>query len=171
MRKYDGPEVVHTSKESNNKQHLLKYLYGENLHIIENALDGRDECLDKEITVEGIKYHLLFSQKKTSGSKTMYRDKEMNKRYMAYYLGGKGFETANDVKLKMEWLGDLGSLALKPGKLASRLEMMVSPSCTQFNGIYNDFQIEDFELIEENQHVGKFPFYFHIIYYSTEQHF
>ena len=85
----------------------------------------------------------------------MYHNKEMNKRYLAYYLGGKGFETANDVKLKMEWLGDLGGLALKPGKLVSRLELMVSPACHEYNGIYDNFKVNDFELIEENQHVGK----------------
>lgn len=154
LQKYFGPDIPILSHETDKKQYFLKTLFRDKLVVSENPLDGTKTHLDRIISFNGVKYHLLFSREKELGIQSSKFEKMTNKRYLAYYVGGEGFESASDLKKKLEELGDFSKLALEPGKICSRLELTVSPACTQYNGVYK-MKIDDFEQIKENGHVGE----------------
>ena len=116
-----------------------------NLWIIEGELRGESQKLDKTIIRNDIEFHLVHTHSETQFGR-------MN--YVAYYLGGPGFDTADDVKRKLEELGHFNEIALNYGGMCAQLQLMVSPASTQYPSLF-ELNSDEFELIEENQHVGK----------------
>lgn len=149
---YDLPIDV-IVKRTSQPQNFLKVMFGKNLKIVEQEL-GKvvlSHTLDKELIIEGTTYHLLLSKEKSNKLKKHSFENEV---CVAYYIGGDDFKSKDDVKDRLEAFGNLGQLALNPGKLCSRLELLVSPSCSEYKGVYC-MKVDDFELIDEDQHVGK----------------
>ena len=73
---------------------------------------------------------------------------------LVYYIGGGEYQAIDDIQRAFNKLGNFGKLSLTPGKLCSRLELLVSPACKQFDGVYF-MDVDGFEVVEEDQHVGK----------------
>ncbi len=147
-------EVEELSKESAKQQYYLKYLYGGNkLKKIETTLDKdkSEVLLDKSIVIDGTTYHLFTSKLKEVSQKPSIYEKMTNKRCVAYYVQ----DTPDNIKKLLDKIAGFSSLALEPGKLCSRLELMVSPACSLCNGIF-EMKSDDFELIAENGHIGEF---------------
>ena len=151
---YNGEPVNITLIENKSKLYYLKAKFGSNLEIIEGELNGELLQLEKTIIRNGIEFHLVFSKLKEKKQNTHMSHKMEKDRYVAYYLGGHGFDTVADVKRKLEELGDFSEIALNCGKMCARLELTVSPASSQYPGVF-EMKADEFELIEENQHVGK----------------
>ncbi len=150
---YYGPQVQIITNENNSLMYFLKLKFGKYLKHIEGELNGDVIELPKIKKIGGKDYHLIVSKQKERSLQTSLFERTSKNWYVAYYLGGKHFSTADDVKEMLEKLGDFSDIALQPGKVCSRLELLVSPSCSHCHIFTNSSK--DFELIEENQHVGK----------------
>ena len=155
---YDKPIDV-IVRRSHQPQNFLRAMFGNNLHIIEQELPAGRDCdiyshtLDEEIDFYGVEYNLVVCKEKDRlGTKLHFLEKSA---CVAYYLGGDGFATKDDVKDKLDSFGNLSLLAVNRAKLCSRLELLVSPACSKYNGVYC-MKDDEFEVIEEDQHVGTF---------------
>lgn len=150
---YYGPQVQIITNENNSLMYFLKLKFGKYLKHIEGELNGDVIELPKIKKIGDKNYHLIVSKQKEKSLQTSLFERSSKNWYVAYYIGGKHFSTADDVKKMLEKLGDFSKIALQPGKICSRLELLVSPSCSHCPIFTNSSK--DFELIEENQHVGK----------------
>jgi hypothetical protein len=163
FNQYQGPPIQKISEESNRQQNYIKFLFGESLIIEENNLDGAgDPSLEKTLTNGGKNYHLVLSRKKDRKGKSFFYGIEGNKVYQAYYVGGDLYPTADSVKRKLEEIADFSQLGMHPGKLASRLELMLSTAHNECPGVLTNLKELDFDLIDENanQYDGKIIHYF-----------
>ena len=153
--KYEGAPVLTVSSENNIKmQYFLKYKFNGCLIKVEGELNGETQKLEKEKWFNDECYHLVITKLKEKALNTAIQERSSKRWYVAYYVGGDNILTASDVQMMLEELGDFSKIALLPGKVCSRLELLVTPSAAKYAGFFQ-LQKDEFEMIEENQHVGK----------------
>lgn len=155
LETYDGPPVQTMIAENNNKtQYFLKLIFGENIIKLEGELNGEIQKLEPKVVYDGKEYHIIISKLKEKKLQSAIHERTSKRWYVAYYVCGDDISSAADVKRKLEELGDFSEIAMQPGKVCSRLELMVSPACAMCPGLFK-LHRNEFELIEENQNVGK----------------
>jgi hypothetical protein len=158
--KYEGdPIKTILWGDTNKSQYFLKLVFGSNLLKLEGDLNGDVVNLPTTYVDNGRKHYLIITKLNPEKAQETVRLERKSKRsYSAYYAGdGNGITSADDVKEKLEAIGNFSQLALLPGKLCTRLELLLSPACSKCPHFF-EICPDDVEMVEENQHDGKIAF-------------
>ena len=147
---FDKPLLI-IHQETGKEQYFAKWLFKNRLSIVTADLQNLDE-LEKTKEIDGRECELLVSKMtKNEGKNNKYSCYE-RKIVKAYYVETSGLS----LKSELERLGDFSG-EKEPGKIASRLELMVSTALRAPNKDYSmQFKLKpsDFVLVEENFHDG-----------------
>lgn len=140
-----------------NVQNFMKYLFKGRIQVIKGPCRVNMPDLDETIQLNNDNYQLLVSKfHHLKGGKRGHKEQEQNF-YKAYYIAASSPES---LKMEMEKLGDFN---LMPDfKIASRLELMLTPAMKQFNEKLNGvikMDVCNFEIVDENQNVGMYYFW------------
>ncbi len=159
IMEYAVTPVKSVSYEKNSTVYFLKAFFDGNLLVLQEELNGERQTLEKVKNECGIKYHLVVSKLRDNNawqhhSSMKHYETMVKDCCIAYYLGGPGFETVEDVKMKLEALGNFRDISLLSGKMCARLELLVCPPTSQYPNIF-ELKADDFEEVEENQHEGE----------------
>jgi hypothetical protein len=149
--RYDGPGIQVMRTEQKREQYFLNWYFQDRLMIREELLNGEKPCVDKIISAYDKDFTLVVSKLvKNKHGKSKYKGYEP-KFVKCYYVAGSG----PGLKKELNKLGDFGDM--EPSKIASRLELMVSPAAWSHDKGYPlQFEMEwnDFEEIAEEGNVG-----------------
>ncbi len=137
-----------------NVENFLKFLFKGRIEVIKRPCHVNMQDLDETIQLNNDNYQLLVTKfHHLKGGKRGHKEQEQNF-YKAYYIAASSPES---LKSEMEKLGDFN---LMPDfKIASRLELMLTPATKQFNEKLNGvikMDVCNFETVDENQNVGMF---------------
>jgi hypothetical protein len=162
---YGGPDVTVFLIERKNDQYFLKWTFGERLIIQIIPLADATSKIPKELVLAGSKCSLIavkLIENKGGNSCAPGRQKFATTSAKAFYVAheGPGYETM-DLEHELNKLANFSSLE-NPGKIASRLELMVSPAAwapSKKFAYQFALNASDFEEIAEqgNDGCGFFP--------------
>jgi hypothetical protein len=145
---FDKPLLI-IHQETGKEQYFAKWFFKSRLTILTADLNTLVE-LEKTREINGCQYDLLVAKLMKNEGKSGKYSRYERKIVKAYYVKRSG----KTLQSELERLGDFSSIE-EPGKIASRLELMVSTAKHQ-----NDYTLQfklktsDFNLVEENFHDG-----------------
>lgn len=102
---------------------FLRWFFGGRIKIKEVAANLQNSGLDKTLEFGGVTYHLVASKYEKQKGRSFHADKFSGDYVKAFFLAEK-----NGVSTQKEFDGiaNFAELAMSPGKLAKRLELLVS---------------------------------------------
>ena len=143
----------------------LRYKFGERLKVLEIGISGV-ASLEKQKMIDGYQCVLIASKFEKSDQSQQCNYSVCNKlsgpHVKGFYLSGRGrYYNPKKAQEELNTIANFSELALDPGKLASRLELLVSPAKRGGGPKNNPYQFdlpltmfEVFDACPENQTMG-----------------
>jgi len=137
---------------------FFRHKFGDRLHIKENRVSLTSSPLDKTIQFNGRQYILIASKFDNGGSSKSHSNysffgKTAGPHIKSFYLAG----TKESVQEELNEIANFSELWFDPGKLASRLELLLSPAYRGIKGAYQfELPLTEFEEVDtpENMTMG-----------------
>ena len=142
----------------------LRYKFGERLKVLEIGISGV-ASLEKQKIIDGYQCVLIATKFEKSDQSQQCNYSVCNKlsgpHVKGFYLSGRGRYNPKRAQEELNTIANFSELALDPGKLASRLELLVSPAKRGGGPKNNPYQFdlpltmfEVFDACPENQTMG-----------------
>ena len=143
-------ELLEVFEENNKDQFILRQIFGERVKI--RKVFNMTEPLEKEITRGGKLYNLVATKFEKGSSGANFFNKNTNRYIKAFYIEGK----AKGIQKEMEGIANFRDCWNDVGKLASRVELLLTPaskcSSTAQNSYYmfgKQMHVDMFEVRED----------------------
>ena len=140
----------------------LRFKFGERLKVLEIGISGV-ASLEKQKIIDGYHCVLIATKFEKSDQSQQCNYSVCNKlsgpHVKGFYLGSRGSYNPKRAQEDLNTIANFSELALDPGKLASRLELLVSPAKRGPKNSHYQFDLpltmfEVFDACPENQTMG-----------------